>query len=97
MRDGAGALAALDRALSVKPVHDGSAFVDATEHLCAMRAALIVQCRAGSDRQEDLLQLNGIISSTLSGHFPLGPIPWPLIEQARTSLSTMMKRNSGFF
>lgn len=92
--DGSAALTALDRALATKPVHDGPAFVDATEHLCAMRAKLVIQCRAGSDRRAELLLLNGIISSALSGHFPLGPIPWPLIEQARASLELIVKRDS---
>jgi hypothetical protein len=92
--DGTAALAALNRALAAKPVHDGTAFVDATENLCAMRRKLIVQCRAGSDRRELLFQLNGILSSALSGHFPLGPIPWPLIEQARASLATIMERDT---
>lgn len=92
--DAAAAMAALDRALAIKPAHDGRAFTAATEHLCSMRATLIVQCRAGSDRRDELAVLNGIISSTLSGHFPLGPVPWPLIEQARASLETVMKRTS---
>ncbi len=85
------ALAALDRALEHRPDRDGQAFSDVTEHLCRMRDLLIAERRSGAGAEDRLGRLNAIISSTLAGHFPLGNTPWPLVEQARDALATLLE------
>lgn len=85
-REGHQALAALDRALHTRPARDATDFTLATEHLCAMRRHL-------STTAPDLLpQLNGVISCSLSGHFPLGKVPWPLITSARGCLQELVSK-----
>ncbi len=91
---GEAAIEALDRALACKPKRDGKAFAEVTKHLCEMRDLMIADARATLDglpgAVDRLERLNGIISATLAGHFPLGNAPWPEIEQARHALEGMV-------
>ena len=86
--EAAKALGALDRALASKPDKDGHDFTASLKHLSRYRDALTAQFRAaGTDEtgavRARLARVNAIISTVMAGHFPLGPIPWPEIEQAR--------------
>ena len=85
------ALAAFDRALATEPALDAQDFTEATEHLCLMRKQFI-RAAAQPDRDELLMQINAVISCSLSGHFPLGKVPWPLIRAARASLNDVLAR-----
>ena len=84
------ALAAFDRALAAKPDLDAVDFTVATEHLCRMRDLVIGSDRP--DRREVLSQINAVVSCSLSGHFPLGQVSWPLIGAARASLQALLAR-----
>lgn len=85
-QEGHAALAALDRALEARPARDATDFTLVTEHLCAMRRQLTITA-------PDLLpDLNAVISCSLSGHFPLGKVPWSLIISARGSLQDLISK-----
>ena len=84
------ALAAFDRALAAKPSLDAVDFTAATEHLCRMRDLVIKSDQP--DRQAVLSQINAVMSCSLSGHFPLGQVSWPLIGSARASLQALLAR-----
>ncbi len=82
--------AALARALANQPNRDGEAFTEATERLCEMRDALIGQCRAGAGSEPHLGRLNAVISSAMTGQFPLGKTDWILLETARSALHSLL-------
>jgi len=91
------ALAALDRALAHKPDKDDDDFTASLKHLSAFRDALTAKFRAaGNDETRDvrahLARVNAIISIVMAGHFPLGAIPWPEIEQARQHLAEVVQQ-----
>jgi len=89
-KEGQAALQALDQALAAKPKKDGHAFAQTTEHLCTMRDILIGEHRERARDDNALERLNAIISTSLAGHFPLGNIPWPEIEHARSTLEKLV-------
>ena len=89
-RQGKAALAALDRAIAAKPEKDGPAFTEMTEHLCAMRDAMIARFRKEGDGRDELEQVNAVISTALAGHFPIGKVPWPEVEHARDTLKALI-------
>lgn len=92
--EGKASLDALDKVIADKPHKVGHDFTAATKHLCAFRDALTVQFRAAGDEthevRERLARVNAVISTVLAGHFPLGPIPWPEIEKARSQLAEIV-------
>ena len=89
---GRAALAALERGLAA-PARDAAPFfAEATEKLCAMRNTLIA---AGPQDRALLPTVNGLISSTMSGHFPQGAVPYPLLSAARVSLTDLLVRVAG--
>ena len=82
------ALDALDAAIANRPQKSGYDFTAATKHLARFRDELIARHRAAGDEtshevRAQLTRVNAVISTVLAGHFPIGPIPWPEIEQAR--------------
>ena len=89
-KEGQAALQALEDALAAKPKKDGHAFSATTEHLCKMRDVLIGEYREKARDDNALERLNAIISTSLAGHFPLGNIPWPEIEHARSTLEKLL-------
>jgi hypothetical protein len=89
---GAAALAELDKVLAEKPRKDGHDFSDTTRRLCTLRDQAIAAWRVSgteSDRRR-MARINGVISAVLGGHFPLGPVPWPLVEAARRELAALV-------
>ena len=92
LAEGRAALAALDRALAAEPVRDPDAFTATTERLCHLRTLLIAARDGSEDRTAQLGQVNAIISSTLAGHYPIGPVPWPLVRSARESLESLLTK-----
>ena len=89
--EGRAALHALDAALDSKPKKDGPDFATTTEHLCAMRDIMIGELREQPAADRDKLErLNAIISTSLTGHFPLGNIPWDEVQHAREKLKELL-------
>ena len=87
------ALRMLDKLLAERPERVGHDFSEATRCLCGLRDELAASWRRtqdSSDRQR-LEQVNAVLSVVVGGHFPLGPVPWPEIEQARNLLGTVMQ------
>ena len=92
--EGHRALAAVDKVLADRPHKVGHDFTAATEHLCRYRDEVIAHQRQAGPTPESrqaLSRLNAVLSTVLAGHFPLGPIPWPAIEQARDQLADLVK------
>jgi formate dehydrogenase major subunit len=90
---GACALDEIDKALSERPNKIGHDFSAATRCLCAYRDELIGIWRA-SGAERDRLRLertNAVLSMLLSGHFPLGAIPWDKVESARSQLADLLR------
>lgn len=89
------AIDSLDRLLAERPNRAGEDFSEATRRLAAYRDELIAEVRRTTDDRDRLRlrQLNGVISAVMSGHFPLGDIPWPMLEKARALLSDVAARN----
>ena len=96
------ALEAFDRVLGEKP--DGGAtkrdreqlgrdFSETTRLMCGYRDLLIqAQRKAGVTpaSQARLQEVNGVLSTVLGGHFPLGDIPWPQVERARDAFAKLL-------
>jgi hypothetical protein len=94
-RAAAAAIEALDRLLAQRPDRIGEDFSEATRRLSAYRDELIAAFRrtaSEADRQR-LGRLNGVLSAVVSGHFPLGDIPWASLEEARDTLADVAARN----
>jgi hypothetical protein len=85
---GAAALASLDQLLAERPDRVGADFSAATRHLAAYRDALAAEWRrtASQTDRARLASVNAVISVVVGGHYPLGDIPWPHIEKARSLL-----------
>jgi hypothetical protein len=86
------ALAAFDRLLRKRPDNVGHDFSETTRCLAAYRDELIAVWRttlAEDDRQR-MAAVNAVLSVVLGGHFPLGPVPWGLIEAGRAQLATLV-------
>ncbi len=104
-RPGERALAALDRVLAEQPDPSttrgerktmGEDFSEATRLLCGYRDVLIqAQRKQGATLQSAnrLQELNGVLSAVIGGHYPLGDIPWPQVEQARETLAGLIARS----
>lgn len=90
---GAAALDAVDRALRKQPHKADQEFSAATEHLAALRDAMIDRQRRDGATPESRLRLehvNAVISVVLAGHFPLGEIPWDEVRKARDWLAEVV-------
>ena len=96
------ALECLDRVLAEKPVEGttrterrdlGHDFSETTRLMCGYRDLLIRAQRAAGvtpASQARLQEVNGVLSTVLGGHFPLGDIPWRQVEQARDAFATLL-------
>lgn len=73
---------ALTRALAARPQLDGAALTEATKTLCLRRDGLRRVADETPAARRDLKALNGLISLVHAVHYPLGPTPWTLLEQA---------------
>ena len=92
--EGQASIEALDQVLADKPHKVGHDFSAAMQHLCAYRDQLIAELRGGalsSAARSRLARLNAVISTVMAGHFPLGPVPWNEIEQARGELAGLVE------
>ena len=90
------ALALIDKLLSERPEKVGHDFSEATRCLAAFRDELISrfrETRAERDRAR-LDGVNAVLSVVVSGHFPLGDIPWGHIEKARKRLDGLIHDRS---
>ena len=87
------ALRMLDKLLKERPDRVGHHFSEATRCLSGFRNELIDRWRPTHDVADKrrLEQVNAVISVVVGGHFPLGPVPWPEIEQARQSLAAVVE------
>ena len=96
MPDPGPALAALDKLLADKPNRVTHDFSEATRCLSAFRDELIGQFRktASEYDRERLAGANAVLSVIVSGHFPLGDIPWRHIEEARKRLDGLIHGRS---
>lgn len=86
------ALALVDKLLAERPEKVGHDFSEATRCLSAFRDELIGEfrrTRAERDRAR-LDGANAVLSVIVSGHFPLGDIPWGHIEEARKRLAGLV-------
>lgn len=83
------ALRLMDKLLAERPDRVGHDFSEATRWVAAYRDELIaIWRRTGSEvDRERMAKINGVLSVVLAGHYPLGAIPWPGIEQARAVLA----------
>jgi hypothetical protein len=90
----ASALAAVEQLLAERPDRVAQDFSQATRCLSAYRDALIGiwrQTGAAADRHR-LGRVNAVLSVIVGGNYPLGEIPWPLIEKARAELADLTPR-----
>jgi formate dehydrogenase major subunit len=83
------ALEEVDLLLAEKPDRVGEDFSATTRCLCGFRDELIAAFRAAPTpaNRRRLEQANAVLSVIVGGHYPLGPVPWPEIEQAREMLA----------
>ncbi|MGI4977875.1 MAG: hypothetical protein ACRYG6_13120 [Janthinobacterium lividum] len=96
------ALEAFDRVLAEKPDDDtpraartqlGHDFSETTRMLCGFRDILVqAQRRDGVTpaSQARLQAVNGVLSTVLAGHFPLGDIPWAQVQTGREALARLL-------
>src|SRR3954453_7767495 len=83
----------LDKVLAQKPEKNGHDFSAAVRHLAALRDRLLAdRCR---EKQvgingDQLARLNAVISLTIGGEFPIGPVPWKHVEAGRDSLAALV-------
>ncbi len=85
---------ALGRAIAARPRRDGQAFTEATRPMCAYRDELRHALRAAPDDlaiRRRLKAANLAVTLMLTGHFPLGDMPWDQIEVLRDHLETMRR------
>ena len=99
------ALEALDRVLGEKPGSGttkqgrerlGLDFSETTRLICGYRDILIQAQRqqgATPHSRAVLQEVNSVLSAVLGGHFPLGDIPWPQVEQARDAFARLLARD----
>jgi formate dehydrogenase major subunit len=86
------ALALIDKLLAERPEKVGHDFSEATRCLSAYRDELIGRFRktGAKDDRARLDGANAVLSVIVSGHFPLGDIPWGHIEEARKRLAGLV-------
>ena len=93
LAQGEQALRALDKVLQDEPVKVGPDFSAAIAELTALRERMIGRLRqAGSDPGDvpELERLNGVLTVVISGHYPLGQVPWPMVESGREALAALL-------
>jgi hypothetical protein len=81
---------ALDRALAARPRLDGDALTEATKALCRRRDALRRLRGDGAEARKALKEINGLVTLVHASHYPLGAIPWDLLQQARLGVGGLM-------
>ncbi|MBV8612198.1 MAG: hypothetical protein JOY66_00305 [Acetobacteraceae bacterium] len=86
------ALALIDKLLAERPEKVGHDFSETTRCLSAYRDELIGRFReTGAERDRARLDgVNAVLSVIVSGHFPLGDIPWGHIEEAHKRLEGLV-------
>lgn len=86
---GHNALSQIDKLLAHRAPED---FPAATRWIAAYRDELAaIWRRSGSETdRRRLAKVNAVLSVVVGAHFPLGEIPWPLVEKARTLLSNVV-------
>jgi len=86
---GRAALRMIDKLLAERPEKVGHDFSEATRCLTAFRDSLISRFRetGAADDQKTLAKVNAVLAVIVGGHFPLGNIPWNLIEKSRDELA----------
>lgn len=85
------ALRIVDKLLAERPNMVDNDFSEAVRHTVAYRDDLTkIWRRSGSERdRQRLARANAVISVVVGGHYHLGMIPWPQIEEARTVLADL--------
>jgi formate dehydrogenase major subunit len=86
---GARALALVDKLLAERPEKVGHDFSEATRRITTLRDEMIARYRAGTLPRRDLDDINAVLSVVMGGHFPLGAVPWEMIELARARLARL--------
>ena len=82
----------LDKLLSEKPEKVGYDFSEAMKHLTAFREGVVRRAREGDESvRSRLRRLNGVINAVYAGHFPLGPVPWEVVQSARDAFATLLQ------
>lgn len=92
------ALRQIDAALAKRPDKDDAALSAATVALARLRDGMIRAQRSGTPTpgsRERLEHVNGIISAVMGVHYPLGAVPWPELECARTWLAAVVAQGEG--
>ena len=86
------AMAALDDALSHRPVKTGHDFSEAQRCLTALREKVIARHRdhPSAESSDRLARLNAIISVVYGGQFPIGAVPWDKVEQGRDAFARLL-------
>ena len=89
---GENALRLIDTLLAERPDRVGHDFSEATRWIAAYRDGLIrTWRRTGLEADRVRLErVNAVLSVVLGGHYPLGEIPWPVIEAARSLLAATL-------
>lgn len=89
---GESALEKIDELLRERPQRIGHDFSDAVRCLAAYRDSLARAWRetGGAPGRDRLARVNAVLSVLVGGHFPLGPVPWDLIEKARRQLADVL-------
>lgn len=93
LMQGEKALRALDKVLRDEPKKVGPDFSEAITQLSALRDTMIARYRYTDTNAGDSLelhQLNAVLTVVISGHYPLGKVPWPHIEKARESFALLL-------
>lgn len=90
------ALRAVDAVLADKPDKVGHDFSAAEHAMAAYRDALIGVWRESRSEQDlqRLMGANSVLSVVVGGHFPLGGVPWPHLQNARESLAGLVGRTA---
>lgn len=79
--------ALLDKALAATPKRDGASLSEAVVLLSAVRDDMAARDgRRTPESRQSLVRINGILSTVLAVHFPLGDPPWHELRNAQTWL-----------
>lgn len=94
-RLGGQALEKLDKVLRDRPEKIGYDFSEAVRDLVLYRDALAQSWRetGGEPGRGRLARINAVLSVLVGGHFPLGSVPWELIQKAREQLAAIVADN----
>ena len=81
------AQAALSKALAAAPARDGASLSEAVILLSAVRDDVSARHgRRTPESRAQLARLNGVLSTILAVHFPLGDPPWQELRNAQSWL-----------